>query len=358
MLPLKSRAGVRASALASPACRRLRTLQWLAATLGAFASVCIAAAASAQPQRFHPEALAQDGRISLTPALTRDGQRLYFPQSECADIGRCPQRLKVSTLEDGAWTRPRLLPLGSDARVDWPSLSLDDTQLLFSWAPARGDAGIDIDFDLYRLDLQRADARPQRIEGPDLNRVRGGAVQRLRFVHNETQPMLAANGDLYFWSERLDGAGGRDVYRAAADGTGGYRPPQLLPAPINTRFDDSVGWIADDARSLLLSSTRPGGLGESDLYVARCVDGAWSEPLSLGDAVNSPWNDFGPRLTPDGTTLLFSSTRPFDERAPGLIQIWAVAVEAVPALADLRVGEPAAAHEQSNGSTPASCDVG
>lgn len=285
------------------------------------------------PQRYFPGDLGQDGRISLTPVIARDGSRLYFAQSECADIGMCPQRLKVAERSGQGWSAPRAVTLPGDARVDWPSLSPDETQLLFSWAPARGDRGPDVDFDLYRLQLTPTGTGPQRIEGVDLNRVRDGAVRRLRFVHNETQPLLTAAGELYFWTERLDGAGGRDVYRVAPDGQGAYGRPELLPAPVNTRFDDSIGWIADNAGMMLLSSTRPGGLGESDLYVVRCQSGRWMPPQHLGEAANSRWNDFGPRLSPDGADLLFSSTRPFDDQAAGLIQIWSIPVAQVPVLA-------------------------
>jgi|GEM_PF-1517853 len=298
--------------------------------------LALAAVVSAAPTRFHPEALHQQGRISLTPAFTPDGSRLYFAQSECAEIGACPQRLHVSQWLGDRWSSPERVPLGSEARVDWPSVSPDGRTLLFSWAPARDERGVDVDFDLYRLDLTQPDARPQRLQGADLQRERAGRVQRLRFVHNETQPLLTGSGQLYFWTERLEGAGGRDIYRADPDGRGGYLAPMLLPAPINTRFDDSIGWIANDARTMLLSSNRPGTLGESDLYLARCENGRWSEPVSLGEAVNSRWNDFGPRLSPDGQTLLYTSTRPDDDQGAGLLQIWSIPVAEIPALAGLR----------------------
>ncbi|MCU0754549.1 MAG: hypothetical protein MUE46_05420 [Xanthomonadales bacterium] len=300
------------------------------------ALLTLAAIAGAEPTRFHPEALRQQGRISLTPAFTPDGNRLYFAQSECAEIGACPQRLHVSQRLGDRWSPPQRIPLGSDARVDWPSVSTDGRSLLFSWAPARDARGMDVDFDLYRLDLTQADARPIRLQGVDLQRERAGRVQRLRFVHNETQPLLSGAGQLYFWTERLDGAGGRDSYRADPDGRGGYLSPVLLPAPINTRFDDSISWIDDNARTMLLSSNRPGTLGESDLYLVRCENGRWSAPVSLGEVVNSRWNDFGPRLTPDGLTLVYTSTRPFETQDAGLIQIWSIPVAEVPALAGLR----------------------
>lgn len=314
-----------------------------------------AVASNAQPQRFAPGHLQQDGRISMTPVFAADGQRLYFTQSECGEIGRCPQRLKTSTRSAGGWSRPRLLPIDPEVRADWPSLSPDGSRLLFAWAPTRPEhAALDVreDFDLYSLDLGEPGAQPQRLEGPDLNRVRGGAIKRTRFVHNETQPLLLDNGELYFWSERLDGIGGRDVYRAVADGGGGWQRPVALASPVNGSADDAVGWIDGDAQAMLITSNRAGGLGGADLYLVLCEGGRWGAPRNLGESVNSEFEDFAPRLSPDRSLLLFSSTRPFPGQVAGLIQIWSVPLAQVAALGAVGDAEAAAATADQTGTAP------
>jgi len=61
---------------------------------------------------------------------------------------------------------------------------------------------------------------------------------------------------------------------------------------------------------MLLDSDRAGTLGELDIFVSfRLHNGAWSEPVSLGPAVNTPGSDNCPRLTPDGKFFLYSSKR-------------------------------------------------
>jgi len=48
----------------------------------------------------------------------------------------------------------------------------------------------------------------------------------------------------------------------------------------------------------------------SDLYVSfKQEDGSWSKPKYI-DALNTVYDEFGPSLDPDGTTLYFASTRP------------------------------------------------
>lgn len=293
--------------------------------------------AQSAPQRFAPEALGQDGRISLTPAFSADGKTLYFAQSECATIGSCPQRLKTSSWNGERWTRPTPVPLEAPARVDWPSVSPDGRALLFSWSAPRADkAGLDIyeDFDLYRLDLAQG-AIPRPLDSADINRPRAGAIRTTRFVHNETNPMLTDAGDLYFWTERCDGVGERDVYVAPADGRGGFRMARPLPPPINSTGRDTFGWISGDGLLMLLAYPDRGGMGEADLFAAVKQDGVWQTPVWLGERVNSAQADFGPRLSADRRYLLFSSTRPFDGVEPGLIQIWQIAVQEVPVLAGL-----------------------
>ena len=293
---------------------------------------------SAVPQRLAPAALGQDGRITLSPGFSPDGQIMVFAQSECGEIGRCPQRLKLTRRTADGWSTPVLIERTAAGRVDYPSVAPDGRTVLFSWAVPRArheDLGVREDFDLYRMDLFDVGAAPEPIDEPDINRVRGGRLATLRFVHNETAPVLTGAGDLYFWTERLDGPGERDVYVAEGDGTGGFRAP--VPVSISGAGREDGAWVSPDGKLMLLSmSGRADGAGGGDLYLSRRVGGPaeWSAPVSLGAVVNSAYGDGSARITPDGEHLVFSSTRPFGGQAQGLWQVWTVPVAAVPVLAE------------------------
>ncbi|MGB3457469.1 MAG: hypothetical protein WBG08_05420 [Litorimonas sp.] len=306
--------------------------------------------ASADPVRFEPDRLQQDGRVSLTPGFSPDGRTLYFAQSECAPIWKCPQRLKRSVLTDRGWSHPTLVSLprgvGPEVpRVDYPSVTPDGTRLLFSWSgqlDTDAKTGDFENFDLFSLDLTNPDALPRRLRGDDLNRVRAGRVATLRFVNNETAPTLTEMGDLYFWSERLDGPGERDVYVARSDGEGGFQKPEALPAPINSaRRDDGV-WVHPSGRLLLLSyGSRGGQEGGADLFVSVLADGTWSDPVNLGAGINSSAADFAATLHPDGEQIVFTSTRPTERGERDLLQVWTAPVSDSPALLDAlaRIGD-------------------
>ena len=288
-----------------------------------------------QPRLFAPEALAQEGRITLSPGFSPDGKTIYFAQADCRLIWECPQRLMRARMGHGGWEPAEPVDLPQEGRVDWPSVSPDGRRLLFSWAvPRERHAGRNVyeDFDLYSLDLTQPAALPQPIDDPDINRVRGGSIRKTRFVNNETAPSLTTDGDLYFWTERTDGVGLRDVCVAKSDGAGGYRKAQPLPAPINSGGEDDGMWVRPDGRLMLMSYADRGGEGGSDVFVSVRTPSGWSDPEPLGPAVNSGHADFAARVTPGGEYVVFTSSRPQRGEAAGLYQIWYMPVAEVPIL--------------------------
>ncbi|MHC4863618.1 MAG: M56 family metallopeptidase [Planctomycetota bacterium] len=95
----------------------------------------------------------------------------------------------------------------------------------------------------------------------------------------------------------------------AAKTVGGWSEPVKLGPAINTEYDESYPYLSADGTSLYFNSNRPGGFGGADIYVSRKVDGVWQEPENLGSVVNSSHNEAGPMLSHDGKYLFFWSDR-------------------------------------------------
>lgn len=278
-----------------------------------------------EPRLFLPEVLAPANRITLTPGFSPDGNMMYFAQSDCTPIWECPQRLKRIVRKGDGWSNPERVRLPQDARVDYPSVTPDGRTLLFSWAAVRPDhpnVKLNDNFDLWRLDLSDPGALPELLRGPDLNRIREGAVRTLRFVHNETAPILTDAGDLYFWSERLDGKGGRDVYRARPDAAGRFKRPELLAAPINSPESDDGAWISPDGRTMLITYSDRGGCGGSDVFIAHRDREGWTTPVNLGCNINSPFDEYAATIVPGTQTIVFPSTRPFKGASQYAVALW------------------------------------
>jgi hypothetical protein len=119
-------------------------------------------------------------------------------------------------------------------------------------------------------------------------------------------PTVAGNGTLYFTG------GVPGIYRSELV-NGEYAKPQLLPPSINLPpFGNWAPFIAPDESYLLFSSNRTGGLDSyGDLYISRrLTNGSWTDPVSLGEPINSPRQEVFPGLSPDGKYLFFCRDTP------------------------------------------------
>ena len=90
--------------------------------------------------------------------------------------------------------------------------------------------------------------------------------------------------------------------------------PAVLVPELNSLYEETRTAIRRHGLEFFLSSSRPNGLiGKNDIWVSTrdSTLEPWSTPVNLGPAVNYPGYVTGaPALSWDGTTLYFYSTRP------------------------------------------------
>jgi WD40 repeat protein len=115
---------------------------------------------------------------------------------------------------------------------------------------------------------------------------------------------------LYFFSDRVGGVGGRDIWfseRAGADLP--FAPAQPLGG-INTLSFEHLPWLAADELSILFVSSRPTGL-DSDLWIATRpgTDVGFEVPVNVTE-LNSTDTEGRAVLSSDGASVIFSSDRP------------------------------------------------
>jgi outer membrane protein OmpA-like peptidoglycan-associated protein/tetratricopeptide (TPR) repeat protein len=92
---------------------------------------------------------------------------------------------------------------------------------------------------------------------------------------------------------------------------GKWQQAEPLPGSVNTSENEGAHCISIDNKFLFFTACgRQEGFGSCDIYVSIKVDGKWSKSVNLGRNVNSSSWDAHPALSPDGTTLIYSSTRP------------------------------------------------
>ena len=126
---------------------------------------------------------------------------------------------------------------------------------------------------------------------------------------NEGALCISPDGQYLFFAacERVDGYGSCDLYQARKEGDGWSIPVNMGPV-VNSPQWDSQPSFSSDGKTLYFSSKRQGGKGSSDIWSTELQqDGSWSEPVNLGDSINTSMAEMAPFIHPDDQTLYFSS---------------------------------------------------
>jgi len=126
---------------------------------------------------------------------------------------------------------------------------------------------------------------------------------------NEWYPTIAANGTMYFGSDREGGKGRTDIYRSRLV-NGKYAEPENLGDTINTQFNEFEALVSpDESFLILMAGGRPESKGGFDLYISYNRNGAWTKPLNLGEQINSSANEYSPTISPDGKYFFWTSAQ-------------------------------------------------
>jgi len=115
---------------------------------------------------------------------------------------------------------------------------------------------------------------------------------------------------IIFASNQNGGYGGTDLFISVRTNGQWSKARNLGPA-INTVFDETDPFLAEDGMTLYFASNGIKGLGGFDLYSSKFQKGrGWAQSRNLGSPVNGPGNDRAMRITTDGQIAVFQSDRP------------------------------------------------
>jgi serine/threonine protein kinase len=132
--------------------------------------------------------------------------------------------------------------------------------------------------------------------------------------YKEWGPNFSPDGlSLLFTSTRPGGQGAHDIWVARRKSkTDPWGKAVNLGPPVNSETMDGYPTISPDGKQMVFSSRRSGGIGETDLWLSTrvTVDGNWGEPVHLGSSVNSPYQEVMSNISADGLEMFFSSNRP------------------------------------------------
>ncbi len=151
--------------------------------------------------------------------------------------------------------------------------------------------------DLYSSEYRDSKWSAPRSLGPAIN---GRASER--------QPTLSADAKtLYFSSTRSGGLGGYDIWKSTRQRDGSWSEPVNLGEPINTADNEESPFLHADGQTLYFMSDGHPGLGGYDLFLSRREDNTWSEPINLGYPINTPADEGALTVSLDGHTAYYST---------------------------------------------------
>ncbi len=90
-------------------------------------------------------------------------------------------------------------------------------------------------------------------------------------------------------------------------GTGWSTPEYIRIPDFRNRSTYTFAYFSTAVEAVVFSCEPFLGFGAEDIFVARLVDGQWTEPINLGPTINSRMQEWAPSLSADGKILYFST---------------------------------------------------
>ncbi len=104
-----------------------------------------------------------------------------------------------------------------------------------------------------------------------------------------------------------------DIFFSKQQASGKWGTPKPMPKVINTSYYEDGACISSDGNTLFFISERVStkeskGIGQGDVWVSKKISKTeWGPPTNLGPEINTPNDENGLFLHPDGKTLFFCS---------------------------------------------------
>ncbi len=199
-----------------------------------------------------------------------------------------------------------------DASLEDASVAFGPAQLIVELSTPNEEQDPSLTADMLEIVFYRnGDLMTSRRETVDVPWEAPAPIDELNSADDDTSPDLTPDGlVLFFTSNRPGGAGGSDLYMSRrTDRTQPWMPPVRL-ADVSSPEDD-VSAVTDEGLTFLVfTSTRPGGPGGSDLYIAEraSTSDPWGPP-QLARGLNSGADDIAPFYHEPSRTLFFASSR-------------------------------------------------
>ena len=242
------------------------------------------------------------------PIITPDGRTLYFARKY--HPGNTPDERERDTYEiykddiwvsrrqaGGDWSKARNVgpPLNTDTHNFVVAVSADGKTVYLANKYKTQKDGVS-----YSTKTGFGWSKPKAFKIPNM-------YNRSKFVGYHVN----VKGDVLIMAvERSKTVGGRDLYVSFRKKGDDWTEPKNMGKVINSKSEEASVFIAADNKTIYFSSMGHPGYGGYDVFMSRRLDDTWtkwSEPLNLGERINTPGNDYNYTIPASGEYAYFSS---------------------------------------------------
>jgi outer membrane protein OmpA-like peptidoglycan-associated protein len=233
------------------------------------------------------------------PIISGDGKTLIFTSNRTDNEkdmkeGNLFEDVYVTRRIDNHWDNPKKISNSINHKYNdaAASLSPDGKTLFLYYEEGAGD--------IYTSSLVNDEWTDPKPLNKNINTTQ----------YWETSASISPDGKrLYFASNRPDGVGELDLYVSELDGKGSWGKAINLGPLINTPENEDSPFIHPDGVTLYFSSDGHPSLGNSDIFLSEFKNGKWQKPENLGWPINTWEYDGFFTVSADKKKGFFSTTK-------------------------------------------------
>lgn len=246
-----------------------------------------------EPAEWTPGAISSE-EYESSPAFTPDGHEMFFMR---ADKGFQNYRLLWTRCERTGWSQPVAPPFASRPPVleGDPFVTADGKRVYFISSRRAHESGLGNE----DLDIWYADS----ISAGVWSAVPKRLPEPVNSGSSELLPRVAKDGSLYFGSSRPGGKGGSDIYVARPERNDVWHVTAV--DEVNSPMNEYEADVSSDGLKLVLVADR-GDRSHLYLFIRTSASSAWVEQRRL-PALPTVFQ-VGPIMSPSGDRLLFAQS--------------------------------------------------
>ncbi len=239
------------------------------------------------PIIFAPGIICLNNRFEARGAFSPGGKSFYFT---ITNEDYTSQKILYCKYLNKSWTMPDTVSFSKNFNNHEPFMSFDGQKIYFT--SDRDKDSLENTRDLFYVnELKNGWSEPIKLDTP----INSGYTE---FFFSQSE-----NGTTYFASNRPGGYAVFDIYFMKPE-HGKYAKLNNVGSPINFGYAADP-CIATDESYMIFTSAREADADNVDLYISFNNNEIWSEPVRMGNQINTEANEYGPFLSPDGSYLFF-----------------------------------------------------